>query len=126
MDVVEPILVFGVDAFDTGGEAQQVATLVGGHKSSKYRVVWEEDEILEEIQEEEKAVARERKKLKILVKQAKKLPKTGILYRQAEERIERFEQKMDDRLAKIAELMSMINAGMDAIEEDDEEVLLLS
>jgi hypothetical protein len=99
------------------------AKAVGGRK---YRVIWEEDEILEEIQEEEKAVAKEKKKLKILIKQAKKLPKTGILYRQAEARIEKFEQKIDDRLAKIAELLSIINEGINAIAEDDEEVLLLS
>jgi hypothetical protein len=110
----------------SGGEAPVVDVQTRGVSGRKYRVIWEEDEILEEIQEEEKAVAKEKKKLKILIKQAKKLPKTGILYRQAEARIERFEQKIDDRLAKIAELLSIINEGINAIADDDEEVLLLS
>lgn len=94
----------------------------GGGKK-KYRLIGDLDRLYGEIKEEEVKVEKQRKKLKILIK--RQVSKEGI-YKDLEPQIQAVEKVVDDRLAKIAMLFSLIQSGFDAIAEDDEEVLLLS
>jgi hypothetical protein len=104
----------------TATGAQPAVETAGGVRKHRRFIEIKDEEILEEIEEEEKKVRKEKKKLKILLKQVEDVPK-GLLY-QAEARIEKLEQKIDTRLARIAELV----ASMNIEDDDDEEALLLS
>lgn len=97
--------------------------VVGGARSGRrYRVI--EDVLERQLNKEEKTLTKQRKQLVILQKKAAPTV-DGALYQQTQERIEKLEAKIDDRMERIAELMLRIQEGFDE-EEDDEEVLLMS
>ena len=83
----------------------------------------EAEALLRRLKKEEKAQEEDRRKLKIHLKTVEKASVTGALYKQAVERVEVIEQRMDDRLVKMAELYEAIQKALD--EQEEEEILLL-
>lgn len=87
----------------------------------------EAERLLNELKTEEKAQEKDRKRLTILLRKAEAKPTVGI-YR-AHEQIQALEVKMDDRASRIEALATVIQQKLDEINdinEDDEEVMLLS
>lgn len=96
----------------------------GGKRTFKrYRLIEDPDRLLEELKVEEKKVEQEKKKLTLLVKRLVAPNVEGALYQHLEYKVQKVEQKIDDRLSKIAELQALIQQRLD--EEEDEELLLL-
>jgi hypothetical protein len=110
----------GIAGPDPEPEPEVVATrrAVGGRR---YRIVEDPDKLLETLHREEKKVEKEKKRLLVLVKRAAQPSVEGVLYQQLQEKIQVLEAKVDDRLTKIAEIMSAVQDALD--EEDDEEML---
>ena len=96
-----------------------------GRSGRRYRIIEDPDVIEKLLKKEEKTLTKQRRQLVILQKKADSSAVEGALYKQAQERIEKLEAKIDDRLLRIAELMAAIQEGFDD-EEDEEEVLLMS
>jgi uncharacterized protein YeeX (DUF496 family) len=113
----------GIAGPDPEPEPEVVATrrAVGGRK---YRVVEDPDKLLADLHREEKKVEKEKKRLLVLVKRASQPSVEGVLYQQIQEKIQVLEAKVDDRLMKIAEIMSAVQTALD--DEDDEEEMLFS
>lgn len=95
-------------------------------RGRRYRIIEDPDLICEEIQREEVKVEQEKKKLRILVKQSKRKegPIYGLVIHQ--EKIQKLEAKIDNRLQRIEALNAMIQVKLAEQQEDDEEVLLMS
>jgi hypothetical protein len=114
---------------DDGGSppvVEETAVVVGGRSGRRYRIIEDPDLIQEEIRVEEKKVEVEKKKLRVLIKRSESPNVEGVLYQQIQEKIEKLEAKIDDRLEKIAGLMLAIQVGLDEQDDDEEEVLLMS
>jgi hypothetical protein len=99
---------------------------VSGRRHRRYRIIEDPDLIQEEIKVEEKKVEVEKKKLRVLIKRSESPNVEGVLYQQIQEKIEKLEAKIDDRLEKIAGLMLSIQVALDEQDDDEEEVLLMS
>jgi hypothetical protein len=97
-----------------------------GRSGRRYRIIEDPDLLQEELRVEEKKVEVQKKKLRILIKRVESPNVEGVLYQQIQEKIERLEAKIDDRLEKIAGLMLAIQVGLDEQDDDEEEVLLMS
>jgi hypothetical protein len=92
----------------------------------RYRIIADPDILEEQLAVEEKKVEKDKKKLKILIKRVDSPNVEGILYQQIQEKVEKLEAKIDDRMEKIAQLMLAIQVGLDEQDDDEEEVLLMS
>jgi hypothetical protein len=64
--------------------------------------------------------------LRVLIKRSESPNVEGVLYQQIQEKIDKLESKIDDRLEKIAGLMLSIQVALDEQDDDEEEVLLMS
>lgn len=92
----------------------------------RYRVIEDPERLCEELKSEELAVEKAKKKLKILVQKRDEAFLAGSLYKPLDTQIAKVERQLDKRLKRVEELVMLIQIGMDAISDDDEEVLLLS
>jgi hypothetical protein len=113
----------------TSSAIPEVAEVVERAKSSprkRYRIIEDPDLLQEELRVEEKKVEVEKKKLRILIKRVESPNVEGVLYQQIQEKIEKLEAKIDDRLEKIAGLMLAIQVGLDEQDDEEEEIFLLS
>jgi hypothetical protein len=99
---------------------------VSGRRHRRYRIIEDPDLLQEELKVEEKKVEVEKKKLRVLIKRSDSPNVEGVLYQQIQEKIEKLEAKIDDRLEKIAGLMLAIQVALDEQDDDEEEVLLMS
>lgn len=81
----------------------------------------EAEQLLKELRSEEKAQEKDQKRLKIVAKKWT----VDLRSKAVEKQIETIEQRMDDRLEKMARLYAEIAGRLDEI-EDEEEFLLLS
>jgi hypothetical protein len=107
--------------------AQQPATTTTTARGGRrYRIIEDPDLIQEEIKVEEKKVEVEKRKLRVLIKRSESPNVEGVLYQQIQEKIEKLEAKIDDRLEKIAGLMLSIQVALDEQDDDEEEIFLLS
>jgi hypothetical protein len=97
-----------------------------GRSGRRYRIIEDPDRIEEEIRVEEKKVEVEKKKLRVLIKRSESPNVEGVLYQQIQEKIEKLEAKIDDRLERIAGLMLAIQVGLDEEDDEEEEIFLLS
>jgi hypothetical protein len=97
-----------------------------GRSGRRYRIIEDPDKLEEELRVEEKKVEVEKKKLRVLIKRSESPNVEGVLYQQIQEKIEKLEAKVDDRLEKIAGLMLAIQVALDEQDDDEEEVLLMS
>jgi hypothetical protein len=114
---------------DSSAEPEVVEAVVERAKSSprrRYRIIEDPDLIQEEIKVEEKKVEVEKKKLRVLIKRSESPNVEGVLYQQIQEKIEKLEAKIDDRLEKIAGLMLSIQVSLDEQDDEEEEIFLLS
>lgn len=85
----------------------------------------EAERLLSQIKTEEKFQEKERKKLKILLGRIEDR-KPGILYEKTQAQIQNLEKRIDKRDERIEKLSEMILKRIEELNEDDEEVLLLS
>jgi hypothetical protein len=118
-----------IDGSGTSSAIPEVAAVVEGAKSSprrRYRIIEDPDLIQEEIRVEEKKVEVEKKKLRVLIKRSESPNVEGVLYQEIQEKIEKLEAKIDDRLEKIAGLMLSIQVALDEQDDEEEEIFLLS
>jgi hypothetical protein len=120
-----------IDGSGTNSGAPEVVAVevVERAKSSprrRYRIIEDPDLLQEELRVEEKKVEVEKKKLRVLIKKSDSPNVEGVLYQQIQEKIEKLEAKIDDRLEKIAGLMLSIQVSLDEQDDDEEEVLLMS
>jgi septal ring factor EnvC (AmiA/AmiB activator) len=101
-----------------------VADTTRAHSGRRYRLVEDPDKIEEELKEVRAEVKKDKKKLKILVKKLERDP-VGLYAISAQVQV--VEARIDERMAKIALLAELLTAALEKeIEDDDEEVLLLS
>jgi hypothetical protein len=112
-------------------DADPVVEVAAGRTASsprrrRYTIIEDPDRLQEELRVEEKKVEVEKKKLRVLIKRVESPNVEGVLYQQIQEKIEKLEAKIDDRLEKIAGLMLAIQVGLDEQDDDEEEVLLMS
>jgi hypothetical protein len=111
-------------------DADVVVEVAAGRAASsprrRYRIIEDPDLIQEEIKVEEKKVEVEKRKLRVLIKRVESPNVEGVLYQQIQEKIEKLEAKIDDRLEKIAGLMLSIQVALDEQDDDEEEIFLLS
>ena len=96
-----------------------------GRSGRRYRIIEDPDRIEEELKQEQVAVKKDKKQLKILVKKLDADPPVGI-YNQLIEKVAVVENRIDERLQRIEALHAMIAQAFEEQNEDDEEVLLLS
>jgi hypothetical protein len=118
-----------IDGSGTSSAIPEVAEVVERAKSSprkRYRIIEDPDLLQEEIRVEEKKVEVEKKKLRVLIKRVESPNVEGVLYQQIQEKIEKLEAKIDDRLEKITGLMLAIQVGLDEQDDEEEEIFLLS
>jgi hypothetical protein len=99
---------------------------VSGRRHRRYRIIEDPDKLEELVCVEEKKVEVEKRKLRVLIKRSESPNVEGVLYQQIQEKIEKLEAKIDDRLEKIAGLMLAIQVALDEQDDDEEEVLLMS
>ena len=125
--VTTHLVVFFLGGASAGGAAPVVvATETRAHSGRRYRVIEDPDKLEEELKQEQVEVKKDKKKLKILVRKLENDPPVG-LYATISAQVQAVENRIDDRLAKIAELHELITMNLEqSIEDDDEEVLLLS
>jgi hypothetical protein len=118
-----------IDGSGTSSALPEVSEVVERAKAAprkRYRIIEDPDLLQEELRVEEKKVEVAKKKLRILIKRSESPNVEGVLYQQIQEKIEKLEAKIDDRLEKIAGLMLAIQVGLDEQDDDEEEMLLLS
>jgi hypothetical protein len=122
----EQFLAEAGDLVAEGGDVAAPAAPQGGRRGRRYRIIEDPDLLCEELVVEEKKVEVEKKKLRVLIKRSESPNVEGVLYQQIQEKIEKLEAKIDDRLEKIAGLMLAIQVALDEQDDDEEEVLLMS